>query len=101
MNVTKQAFFLAPPDCTGTKRAVLIGINYVGQNGELSGCINDCLNMKDYIMNVWGFPEQNITVLLDDGVHPPPTRSNIMTAYKNVARASQSGDAVFCHYSGE
>ena len=25
----------------GTKRAVMIGINYVGQDGELSGCHND------------------------------------------------------------
>jgi hypothetical protein len=24
----------------------MVGINYVGQNGELSGCHNDVLNMK-------------------------------------------------------
>ena len=96
----QQDFYLVPPDCQGTKRAVLIGINYFGQNGELSGCINDCMNMKDYIMDVWGFKEENITVLMDDGSHTEPTRSNILTAYKNVASQSRSGDAVFCHYSG-
>lgn len=27
--------------CTGRRKALLIGINYFGQSGELSGCIND------------------------------------------------------------
>ena len=31
---------------TAVRRAVLIGINYVGQQGELSGCHNDVLNIK-------------------------------------------------------
>ena len=95
-----QDFYLVPPNCTGTRRAVLIGINYEGQNGELSGCHNDCLNMKDYIMNEWGFEEENIVVLMDDGQHANPTRYNILQAYKNMIASCNSGDAVFCHYSG-
>lgn len=96
-----QRFYIVPPYHQGTKRAVLIGINYTGQNGELSGCHNDCLNMKDYIKNVWGFSEANITMLMDDGYHKSPTRYNILKAYKKVAAASKSGDAAFCHYSGK
>jgi hypothetical protein len=95
-----QDFYLVPPNCTGTRRAVLIGINYEGQDGELSGCHNDCLNMKDYIMNEWGFEEENIIVLMDDRQHTSPTRYNILQAYKTLAASCQSGDAVFCHYSG-
>ena len=38
-------FDLVPPEATGVRRAVMIGINYVGQNGELRGCHNDVLNM--------------------------------------------------------
>ena len=46
-------FDLVPDTATGTKRAVMIGINYVGDSpGELSGCWNDVLNMKKYIMDV-------------------------------------------------
>ncbi|KAL3924115.1 MAG: hypothetical protein SGILL_001246 [Bacillariaceae sp.] len=96
-----QDFYLVPPNSTGTRRAVLIGINYEGQSGELSGCHNDCLNMKDYIMNEWGFEEQNIVVLMDDGQHSSPTRSNMLSAYRSLAASSASGDAVFCHYSGK
>jgi metacaspase-1 len=99
-----QPFYIVPPDCTGTKRAVLIGINYQGHTqGELSGCHNDLWNIKDYIMEVWGLEESNITILMDDddGYHTSPTRSNILDAYRTVVSQSSSGDAIFCHYSGE
>lgn len=84
----------------GTKRAVLIGINYVGQQGQLSGCHNDVKNMKEYLMNVHGFEERNMTVLMDDGRHINPTRANIMQAYRDLVRSSVPGDTVFIHYSG-
>ena len=32
-------FDLVPEKCTGTKRAVMIGINYIGQQGELRGYV--------------------------------------------------------------
>lgn len=39
-------FDLVPESATGVRRAVMIGINYVGHDsGELSGCHNDVLNM--------------------------------------------------------
>ena len=94
-------FDLTPEDFSGTKRAVLIGINYVGQSGELAGCHNDVLNMTDYIKDVHGFEDSNITILMDDGVHSDPTRDNIMAAYQAIAAESQPGDVVFLHYSGK
>jgi hypothetical protein len=95
-----QNFYIAPPDCSGTRRAVLIGINYVGQAGELSGCHNDVGNIKDYIMDVHGFQEQNITVLMDDGTHPDPTYDTILEAFKSLTENTEAGDAAFVHYSG-
>ena len=39
-------FDLVPATATGTRRAVMIGINYIGHSpGELRGCHNDVLNM--------------------------------------------------------
>ena len=93
-------FDLTPESSEGTKRAVLIGINYTGQQGELKGCHNDVLNMKEYIINVHGFEEDNITVLMDDGEHTEPTKDNIMAAYDKIAKDSKDGDVVFCHFSG-
>mmetsp|Transcript_22610 Transcript_22610/g.28897 ORF Transcript_22610/g.28897 Transcript_22610/m.28897 type:complete len:330 (-) Transcript_22610:281-1270(-) len=84
----------------GAKRALLIGINYVGQNGELSGCHNDVLNIKEYLMDVLGFEEDNIMVLMDDGIHHEPTRDSILSGYRRLVAESVAGDTVFCHYSG-
>lgn len=94
-------FDLVPDDCTGTRRALLIGINYVGHSpGELSGCHNDVGNMIEYIKNVHGFQESNITVLLDKEGYTQPTKANIEAAYKTLVAQTESGDALFCHYSG-
>jgi len=93
-------FDITPDNFNGTKRAVLIGINYVGQEGELAGCHNDVLNMKEYLMDVHDFQEENMIVLLDDGVHKDPTKANIIAAYQQIVSDSQSGDVVYAHYSG-
>lgn len=93
-------FHLVPEGANGTRRAFLIGINYIGQMCELSGCHNDVLQIKEYIMDIHGFKEENITVLMDDGKHEPPTRKNIVNGYKKVVAASFEGDSVFCHFSG-
>uniref|UniRef100_A0A7S2GUN6 Peptidase C14 caspase domain-containing protein n=1 Tax=Helicotheca tamesis TaxID=374047 RepID=A0A7S2GUN6_9STRA len=95
-----EPFDLVPPEATGTRRALLIGINYVGMNGELSGCHNDVLNIKEYIKDVHGFEEENIVVLMDDDEHDPPTKKNILDGYARLVEESEEGDAVFCHYSG-
>lgn len=91
---------IVPAEATGAKRAVLIGINYVGQKGQLSGCHNDVSNVKDYLENALGFRDQDMLVLMDDGRHHPPTRQNIINAYKRIAEYSKAGDVVFIHYSG-
>lgn len=57
--------------------------------------------MKKYIMDVHGFEEENITVLLDDGEHTEPTYENIINAYKTIISEAEEGDAIFLHYSGE
>lgn len=84
-----------------TQRAVLIGINYVGQKGQLSGCHNDVLNVAKYLKEVQGFRKENMTILMDDGNHKSPTKSAILSAYKKIVKESKEGDVVFCHYSGE
>lgn len=83
-----------------TRRAVLIGINYYGQSGQLSGCHNDVRNIKDYLITVHDFQENNITTLMDDRYHTSPTYANIMTAFRQAVRLTQSGDTLFCHFSG-
>jgi hypothetical protein len=48
IDVSKD-FYICPPGSNGSKRAVLIGINYTGQQGQLSGCHNDAGNILKYL----------------------------------------------------
>ena len=52
-------------------------------------------------MDVHGFEEENIMVLMDDGEHTEPTAENIIAAYRQVVADAQDGDAIFLHYSGK
>lgn len=85
---------------TGARRALLVGINYCGQNGELSGCHNDVFNVKKYLTYAHSFPDQSITVLVDDGRNPYPTRQRIIAELKRLVAESVAGDSVYFHYSG-
>ena len=95
-----EPFEIVPKGSHGDRRAVLIGINYHGQDGELSGCINDAKNIKKYLMDVHGFLEDDIVCLFDDGYHRAPTRANITAALRDLAADSYAGDVAFVHYSG-
>lgn len=97
----KEKFEIVPSGSTGTCRALLIGINYVGQQGQLSGCHNDVGNIRDYLMDVHGFQETDITVLMDDGNHESPTHDNIISAFRKLVSQTQAGDCAFLHYSGK
>lgn len=85
---------------SGDRRALLVGINYAGQSGQLKGCINDVMNMKKYIMEQQGYLEQNILVLVDNEGHQHPTREAIIRSLQQLVAQSVSGDSVYFHYSG-
>jgi len=51
-------------------------------------------------MNVHGFKEENICLMLDDGKNYLPTKANILWAIQSLVRNSRSGDVVFTHFSG-
>lgn len=100
IDVNETMYIVPPSSTSGSRRALLIGINYVGQQGQLSGCHNDVGNIKNYLINTQGFNESEMLILMDDGKHHPPTRRNIEDAFQRIVQYSQAGDVVFVHYSG-
>jgi hypothetical protein len=87
----------------GKKRSLLIGCNYNNIHGaELKASHDDVRSMKDYIVNVHGFPEDSdlMTVLIDDDDHIHPTHLNITEAFKSLSEQSLPGDAVIVQFSG-
>ena len=59
------------------------------------------LMQKKYIQDFYGFQDEDITILMDDGKHTQPTKQNILNAYRQIVAESRAGDAVFLHYSGK
>lgn len=59
---------LAMEGRSGRTRALLVAINYVGTQGELKGCHNDALAMREYLMRSGYSGEPNcMRLLMDDG----------------------------------
>jgi hypothetical protein len=82
------------------RRAVLIGINYVGQQGELNGCHNDVLTMITYLESLGFQQSDEMRILMDDGEHENPTGKNIIDSFKWLVGGAGSTDSLFLHYSG-
>jgi len=91
-------------NCSGNKKSVLIGINYVGSANELRGCVNDVQNVRQFILDKFGFQqdEGHQRVLTEDNPNPAfhPTRANIETALRWLVEGVQPHDSLFVHYSG-
>jgi len=85
------------------KKALLIGINYTSlPNVSLSGCINDTINMRNMLVDAYGFELSNIIHLRDDSNEKTtlPTRDNILNNLKSLALQSSNLEELWIHYSG-
>jgi flagellar biosynthesis GTPase FlhF len=84
---------------------ISVGINYIGQSGQLMGCINDS---NHFVRSVRGVANERIhdVVQLTDNLPPRseryPTRANIQRVLTDAARDAQSGKFkhILFHYSG-
>ncbi|QKF94321.1 caspase-like protein [Fadolivirus algeromassiliense] len=87
------------------KRCLLIGINYTGTNNELNGCINDCENLRNFLINSRYFASNEVVMMTDftPGVLYP-SKKNIMLqldALVKFARKYPTKQVVlFVAYSG-
>lgn len=95
-----EEIHIVPPDCEGTKRALLVGINYEGEPNSLTGCQKDARNMKEFLINVCGFERENMLILMDDGKHHQPTKQLIEDGLTRLAEISEPGDCIFFQFSG-
>jgi hypothetical protein len=78
-----------------TKKALLVGINYLGTSNALAGCINDVNNIHTYLSSK-GFTCQLIT----DHTVLKPTRDTILHALTQLLVNAVAGDVLVFEYSG-
>lgn len=92
------------------RRALVIGIDYVGTSNELHGCAEDAINMLKFLQ-ARGYSE--CTLMTDRAVSLDiqntltqgillPTKINILSQLKRVLAPTSNGEPlrVFVHYSG-
>jgi len=88
------------------KKALLIGINYFGTEQELAGCINDALNVREFLVNDrgWSDSPDDMVVMTDDpgneGTNLWPSLENVKEAIAWLVNGNEEGDACWLSYSG-
>ncbi|KAK8706570.1 hypothetical protein V6N13_050131 [Hibiscus sabdariffa] len=84
------------------KRAVLCAVSYKKCKYELKGTINDVKNMKDLLIQMYGFQEPNILLLTEEqsDTRLIPTKANIENWLKWLVKNCRSGDSLVFYYSG-
>merc|ERR1719262_1366501 len=87
-NGAPQGYAFQYSACTGRRKALLIGINYFGQRGQLRGCINDVKNMSAFLNENFGYQRDDMVILTDDQQNPmsQPTKQNILRAMHWVVK---------------
>lgn len=78
------------------KKALLVGINYVGTTAELRGCVNDVMDLKDLLITKYDYSSSNIVTLTDHNA----TKRNIVVQLTNLLKTGKSGDTLFFSFSG-
>ncbi|KAK2603800.1 Ca(2+)-dependent cysteine protease [Conoideocrella luteorostrata] len=89
-------------NCTGRRKALFVGINYFGQRGELSKCINDVRNMAAFLIEHFRYKRDDMIILTDDqhDAQSLPSKQNILQAMHWLVKDAEVNDTLFFHYSG-
>jgi hypothetical protein len=79
------------------KKALLIGINrYRIPGADLRGCANDVKNMREVLIDLYGFKASDITTLTDLAA----TKTAMQSAIGKLVTGARAGDVLLLHYSG-
>ena len=82
------------------RKSLHIGINYIGTQYELRGCINDAINISNVIKKpIYGFNNKDI-LIISDNTTIKPTRDNIIKLFTRLMQTSQAGDVLLFSFSG-
>lgn len=81
------------------KKALLIGINYIGTSSQLNGCINDINSVSDLLTKKYAFKPESITKITDETLKKP-TREVILASFAAFLASGNEGDLLFFSYSG-
>lgn len=79
------------------RKALCIGLEYSGSRLPIVGAHKDCKSLAKVLREKLGY---QVTILMDDGFGPDPTKKTILNEIRNLVDGAMSGDRLFLHYSG-
>jgi len=93
-----------PSQCTGKRKALVIGINYVRHPDNafrLMHCVEDALGMAKFLCTNLGFTKNDVRIMTDEG-NPEslPTKANILREMRALVDDAQPHDSFFLYFSG-
>lgn len=93
---------LRDSNCSGRRKAILIGIDYFEHKIQLRGCIKAVKNMSAFLSQNFGYHRDDMVILTDDQKSPisQPTKRNILCAMHWLVKDARPKDSLFFHYSG-
>ncbi|XVF82523.1 hypothetical protein PTKIN_Ptkin16aG0056200 [Pterospermum kingtungense] len=87
--------------------AVLVGCNYPSTHFRLRGCINDVVDMRNLLLEKFGFHPNDVRILIDeplaawsDFTTVIPTGANIKAALNKMVDQIEPGDVLVFYFSG-
>ncbi|KAI0046796.1 hypothetical protein FA95DRAFT_1606608 [Auriscalpium vulgare] len=86
--------------CNRRKKAVCIGINYVGQEGVLKGAASDARRFAQFLCDRFEYKKQDIRILTDDWNGSSPTFFNIITAMEWLVNDAKTHDSLTFFFAG-
>ncbi|CAN4107964.1 unnamed protein product [Withania somnifera] len=90
--------FTKPPP--SGKRALLCGVTYKKEKFRLRGTLYDVHSMRDVLVRKFNFTDDSILILAEEEAYKPPTRRNILEAFKWLMEDLKSGDSLVFYFSG-
>ncbi len=87
---------ISPADIYANQWALIIGINKYHDFPQLNYAVEDAKSMKTLLNTQYGFPEENIQMLLDEEA----TKNNITNAFYTLVEKTGPDDAIVVFYAG-
>ncbi|KAI0798194.1 peptidase C14, caspase domain-containing protein [Abortiporus biennis] len=87
--------------CNGTKRAMIIGVDYENSAHELQSAITDTHTLRIELDLIRRFPQRNTRIYTDvEDDNRIPTKSNLMRGIKWLVSGAKANDSLFFYFSG-
>ncbi len=86
-------------NCSGRKKALLVGINYFGSSNELRGCTR-YQKYVHFLNRRFGYSYDDMMILTDDQNqrNKIPTKENIIRAMQWLVKDARPNDSLVFHY---